>query len=404
VDPAAGLRLAYVTLYDPNDRYEWSGLGHAIMQSLRAEGLQVTPLGPLRSRLNPIKRIAERVHAILSRGYYEFQREHIVALDYAWQVSAKLAAGNFDAVFSPGAPIAVSWLACRQPIVIWSGATFASLITHYGFDRINCRASIDAGHRMERSAFARARLLIFASDWAAASAVRDYGVDPAKIKVVPFGANLMTPPTCDEVWRKIVARPTDTCRLIAVGVEWERKGMGRAVELVAALNERGVPAELSIVGCLPPESCRLPPWVRIHGHIDKKRPGGEERLGDLFSASHFHVLFSQAECFGLAFCEANAWGVPNIASDVGGVPSAVVNGQGGWRFVPSMPTTEIADFVARQFRDRVGYLHAARRARDEYDQRLNWRTAGAKVKGYLEAVVKEGSVSARTRRPQRRPA
>src|SRR5262249_6315867 len=159
-----------------------------------------------------------------------------------------------------------------------------------------------------------------------------------------------------------------------VGVEWERKGMERAVDLVAALNARDVPAELSIVGCLPPESLRLPSWVRIHGHIDKRTAAGEKRLGELLGASHFHVLFSRAECFGVAFCEANAWGVPNIASEVGGVPSAVVNGRGGWRFAPSTPVTDIADFVAQRFRDRAGYWHAARRARAEYERRLNWRT------------------------------
>jgi glycosyltransferase involved in cell wall biosynthesis len=394
VDRGAGLRIAYVTLYDPNDRQQWSGLGHAIMLSLKEEGLQVTPFGPLPSRLNLIKSIAERVHAVVSRGYYEFQRERIVGWDYASQVSAKLAAGDFDVVFSPGAPIAVSGLACREPIVIWSGATFASLIEHYGFVRMNCQASIEAGHRMERSAFTRARLLIFASDWAAASAVRDYGVDPAKIRVVPFGANLMAPPDRDEVLRKIAARSADTCRLIAVGVEWERKGMGRAIELVTALNERGVPAELSIVGCLPPQSYSVPSCVTVYGRIDKERADGEKRLGELFSASHFHVLFSRAECFGLALCEANAWGVPNIASDVGGVPSAVVNGRGGWRFTPSTSLTEIADFIERRFRDRPGYSQAAQRARDEYEQRLNWRTAGALVKGYLESIINTGSGSA----------
>jgi glycosyltransferase involved in cell wall biosynthesis len=388
------LRLAYVTLYDPNDPEQWSGLGHAIMQSLKRQQLQVTPLGPLRGRLGSLKCVAESVHAIVSRGYYEFQRERVVGWDYARQVSAKMARDDFDVVLSVGAPIAVSWLSCRQPIAIWSGATFASLIHHYRFVDGNCRASIRAGHRMERAALTRAGLLLFASEWAAESAVRDYGADPSKIRVVPFGANLAHPPCRGDVMRAVEARPREVCRLISVGVEWERKGMARAVDLSVALNERGIPTELHIVGCDPPPGYRLPAHVRVCGRIDKSSPGGEQRLGALLAPSHFHVLLSTAECFGIAFCEANAWGVPNIASDIGGVPSAVRNGKGGWRFSTSTPVETIADFIAVLHRDRDRYIGAAHCARVEYEQRLNWDVAGASAKAHMESIaagVRSGS-------------
>jgi glycosyltransferase involved in cell wall biosynthesis len=380
------LRLAYVTLYDPNDPEQWSGIGHAILQSLRQQQLQVTAIGPLRCRLGPLKRIAESVHAVASRGYYEFQRERIVGWDYARQISAKMVRDEFDVVLSAGAPIAVSWLSCSQPIAIWSGATFSSLIHHYGFVHGNCQASIRAGHRMERAALTRARLLLFASEWAAGSAVRDYGADPTKIRIVPFGANLAHPPCRGDVMHAIDTRSREVCSLISVGVEWERKGMARAVDLSVALNERGVPTELRIVGCEPPRGRALPAHVRLCGHIDKRSSGGEQRLGALMAASHFHVLLSTAECFGIAYCEANAWGVPNIASDVGGVPSAVRNGEGGWRFSISAPVEEIADFIAAIHRDQDRYGSAARRARHEYEQRLNWATAGAAARVQMETI------------------
>lgn len=380
------LRVAYVTLYDPNDQRQWSGLGHAIMHALREQDASVTPFGPLRSRLDLVKGIAERVHRVFSRKYYEFQRERVVAWDYALQVSRKLAAQSFDVVFAPGAPIPISSLSCRQPIVLWSGATFGALIDHYGFVHGNCRASIRAGHRMERSALARASLLLFASDWAANSAIRDYDADPSKVKIVPFGANLRSPPARAEVLRHIAARPTDRCHLISVGVEWERKGIPRVIELAAALNERGVPADLTVVGCSPPEPRKLPPWVTVTGMIDKDAEGGERRLGDLFARSHFHVLLSSAECFGLAFCEANAWGVPNLAADVGGIPTAVRHGKGGWRFDGAQSIASMADFVAKQFGDRSGYPKAAERARDEYETRLNWQVAGKTAMDHVRSM------------------
>jgi glycosyltransferase involved in cell wall biosynthesis len=174
--------------------------------------------------------------------------------------------------------------------------------------------------------------------------------------------------------------------LISVGVEWERKGISRVIELAAALNERGVPADLTVVGCSPPEPRKLPPWVTVTGMIDKDAEGGERRLGDLFARSHFHVLLSSAECFGLAFCEANAWGVPNLAADVGGIPTAVRHGKGGWRFDGAQSIASMADFVAKQFGDHSGYLKAAERARDEYETRLNWQVAGKTAMDHVRSM------------------
>jgi glycosyltransferase involved in cell wall biosynthesis len=381
------MKLAYVTLYDPNDTSHWSGLGHAILHALRDQGAEVVPLGPLTSRLGAVKLVAERIAALRTDKYYEFERERIVAWDYAQQVSRKLRGQSFDAVICPGAPIAVSALRCREPIILWSGATFNSLVQDYGFVEMNCRASIAAGNRRELAALKHARLVLFASDWAAQSALRDYGTDASKVRVVPFGAILRSPPSRDQVLRSIAGREMHTCRLISVGVEWGRKGIPRVMELAAALIERGQPVQLTVVGAEPPAGCNLPPWVRAVAKIDKRNEDGEHRLGELLSQSHVHALFSTAECFGLAFCEANAWGVPNLASDVGGIPSAVVNGRGGWRLDNREDIRRAAEIIEGLMRDEDAYRAAAWLARDEYEQRLNWRVAGAAAMRHIESAI-----------------
>jgi glycosyltransferase involved in cell wall biosynthesis len=104
-------------------------------------------------------------------------------------------------------------------------------------------------------------------------------------------------------------------------------------------------------------------------------------------------LFSEAECFGVVFAEANAYAVTNIASDVGGIRSAIVDGRGGRCFSPSAPLDEIAEYVKAQILEPGQYQQLAYAARREYDERLNWQVAGATVRRYLEALVPPGTAS-----------
>src|SRR4029078_5819735 len=105
------------------------------------------------------------------------------------------------------------------------------------------------------------------------------------------------------------SRSADCCRLITVGVDWYRKGVPQSIELASTLNARGIKTELTVVGCQEPEGRTLPDFVNVITFIDKSSREGEKRISDLFAGSHFHVLLSRAEAFGVAFAEANAHAV-----------------------------------------------------------------------------------------------
>jgi len=380
------MRLAYVTTYDATDRRQWSGLGSAILESLRAQGVDVTPIGPLRQHFRWIGRVKRRRYGQFLGQTDDVEREALAGWDYARQVSAQLSGGDFDVVFSPGTTD-VSRLRCAQPIVIWADATFGALTALYDQGGRLCAETLRAGHRTERVALRNCALAIFASDWAAESAIHQYGADPDKVKVVPFGANFLEPPLYTQAVHSIHDREAKTCQLITIGVDWIRKGIPRAIELASALNARALPTRLTIVGCSPPRGLVLPDFVNVVGFIDKRTPEGERRLSRLLEQSHFHVLFSIAECFGIVLAEANAHAVPNIANDVGGIGSVVINGRGGQRFNPMTPIDVVADYVQKHFNDRPAYAQLALSARREYDERLNWQSAGAEVVGCLNKLI-----------------
>ena len=57
-------------------------------------------------------------------------------------------------------------------------------------------------HLLEKRAIEKARLLLYPTRWAADSAIKDYGADPQKVRVIPFGANIEHPPAKRDVLNK----------------------------------------------------------------------------------------------------------------------------------------------------------------------------------------------------------
>lgn len=96
--------------------------------------------------------------------------------------------------------------------------------------------------------------------------------------------------------------------------------------------------------------------------------GYREDAREIFGASDLCVVPSRwAEAFGLAALEPMAWGVPVIASRIGGLPEVVLDGQTG-RLVPPDDPDALANAMAELLanpreRERLGYAGRIR-ARD----------------------------------------
>jgi hypothetical protein len=150
--------------------------------------LHVAPIGPLTDPLPRLFQYKERVYnSLLSRNYL-YDREPYVVNAYARQVEEVLPRLSPDVLFSPGT-IPILRVKTEKPVVFWVDATFAGLLDFYPTYSNLCRETIASGHRLEQEALDRCRLAIYSSEWAARTALENYRVDPAKVRVVPFGAN-----------------------------------------------------------------------------------------------------------------------------------------------------------------------------------------------------------------------
>jgi glycosyltransferase involved in cell wall biosynthesis len=375
------MRVLYPTLYDPHDEAAWSGLGNAIARSLEQAGVDVDYVGPLEAARSFLDRAAASLAWRLAPGGQLVEREPGWARSLARQVEREIERRGPDAVVSPGT-IPVAHVRPGIPLLVWADATFAAMVGYYpGWDRLSA-LSLRQGNSLERQAVRRAEGLVFASDWAAASAIADYGADPAKVHVVPFGPNLPIEHGRQDVDAWVDDRPRDRCRLLLVGVEWERKGVDTAIRAAVALYEAGLETTLTVVGVAPPAGSAVPPCVEITGPLARG-----PALAARYREAHFLVLPTRSEAFGVVFSEASAFGVPSVASNTGGVPSAIADGRNG-RLLPAGASPDAYAAVIRElFSDSDAYRRLALSAYGEYEQRLNWAVAGARVRGLLETII-----------------
>lgn len=387
---AQTMKITYATTYDASDVHHWSGLGYHIAKALQRQEFELNFIGPLAcpKMLWPaFKAKGLLYNRILGKRYHR-GHDAVMAHYYARRIDEQLRKNpQTDLVFSPGA-VPIAFLQSDRPTAYWHDATHANLFDFYPEYTDMCDRIIRDGHRIEQTAIDRASAVIFSSDWAAQSALRDYGADPSKVHVVPFGANLENPPSAKFICEAVRARPRQICKLLFIGVDWIRKGGATALRVAEKLNRIGLPAELTIVGCNPFEERTQPDYVRCEGFLSKRSLPDCRRMEQLLAESHFLIVPSLAECFGLVYCEANAFGVPCLARSVGGVPTIIKNGLNGYLFDPDDSATAYVQVIERLFQQYNQYLDLAFSSANEFNRRLNWDVAGKRAREILVNAVR----------------
>jgi glycosyltransferase involved in cell wall biosynthesis len=377
------MKLTCVSIYDARDPRAYGGKCYYKLRAIEPLVNKMQFIGPLRfgplypllgAKLEYYRRIAQKV--------YFPRRDSMLIRYYSKQISTKMRAIETDVVLSPvsrgSQPIA--YVECKQPIVIWTDATFAGALDLHYKNLTICSESIRDGLDNERAALSRAKLLIYYTKWAAKSAIRAYNLDPAKVAVIPPGAWLEGSPDLEEAAELVGARPSDRCRLLFIGSNWVNKGGDIALEVARRLNADGLRTELIVVGCTPePLPEPLPDFVRVVGYIDRASRPGSEQFEALLRTSHFLLLPSRFEAMGLVFCEASAFAVPCLASDVGGIPDVVRNGINGRTFALDSGVEEYCECISEMMADTTKYRELSLSALNEYKTRLNTNTAAREV-------------------------
>lgn len=365
---------------DPRRMSAWSGILYFMARSLERWCGEVELLGPVTPPADVVYRAVGRARRVLGLPYVPWAHRARRARSFGRIFEDRLRDG-YDVIFAPAAAIEIAELSAGIPVVYSSDTTYALLAGSYPGYAPPTPARFEEGNALEQSAISRAAALVYPSEWAARSALDDYGASPDAVHVFPYGANLTAPPSAERV--RTEPQPGG-CRLLFIGRDWERKGGEMAVAVLDALRDRGVDATLTVVGCDPPVRH---PAVRSVGLLRKDHPTEGARLERLLAASDFLLLPTTAECFGIVFCEASAYGLPSIAPRSGGVGGAVVDGENGFLIEQAADPDAYAEVIARLMADpgELSSLRASSRRR--FEAELNWDVWGRRMAEVLGELV-----------------
>lgn len=185
-------------------------------------------------------------------------------------------------------------------------------------------ASAHAGSMLDEArVLPRANRLVGWSEWVARSLVADYRCNPDRVQVIP-------PPVPLRLAAHRPSRRGSAVRALFVGNDFERKG-GRVLLDAHARLPAGK-LELDIVTndpAAPPSA----PGARFHRGLRAE----DEELRTLYGQADFFVLPTLEDCYGIAFAEAMAAGLPPIGTDLMAVPRIVEHGRTGLVIPPSDP-------------------------------------------------------------------
>ena len=392
------MRIDYITMYDLPDRARWPQTQLGMCQAAAAIATGLSSLGcganyvgnlAVPHWVKPVTRLKWEFYRRVSRRDYYRWAEPAIVRGYGRQVSRRLRDSPGDIALCVENALPIATVYSPKPLVLWTDAPLVSLIGLYPYMSNLCSETARNVRRFAAMALDRCALACFSSEWAAAAARREYPSAADKIVAIPWGANLERAPDREAVESAIADRRRDRLELLFLGKEWERKGGPIAFAVVAALRDRGVPARLTVIGETPDVPTALADSVRILGYLDKTDPDDRGALQQALRDSHFLLLPTRAETYGMVFCEAAAYGIPAIATRMGGIPTIVRDGESGQLFGLDAAAAEYAASIAALWGNRDRYETVALRARHEFETRLNWASACRDLRDRLDALIGE---------------
>jgi len=233
--------------------------------------------------------------------------------------------------------------------------------------------------------------------------VKLYGMNPARITVIPPGVNLeIFTPQPHQPAKNAIGYTQDHFLITYVGRIEERKGIDTLLKALYLIDDERF--QLVIVGG-PPHDQTFLTWAELgrdpylpyrdlveeyglEGQVTFTGGKPQTKLAVYYSAGDVTVIPSYYEPFGLTALEALACGCPVIGSRVGGLAHTVREDEVGYLFEPRS---------ARALAEKIRNLHGQpdlqenfrSRARPYVEEHYSWQSVTRRMVDVYQEVLEE---------------
>ena len=264
----------------------------------------------------------------------------------------------------------VSYLKTDIPIILWTDILYSDYYRHYFKKQNISKLSFKDIKLLEYKAIKQCKIILISSKWALNKAQKKYKQFKSKFKLLEFGPSLKEQVSEKKIKKNILNRKKNKIKLISLSVDGKRKGVDRQIKLINYMNRKGIKTELTVIGFKPKYNFNKSN-LKFLGFINKNDSNGERKISSMLLKSHFHLLFSSAEAYGIALIEANSRAVPNIAFDVGGISHIVKNKKNGRLFKKNEKIEKIGDYLISLINNTKKYKKLAISSFFEFKKNFN---------------------------------
>lgn len=366
------MKVGFVSRLDPMDKKTWSGTTFYSYQQIKQYHEVEIFQYKLPKYLQEWLTTQKSFNKILFKKNTSVEFLRSYAKHFSKQLEKDLKKRPVDVLFVSASSQLIAYLKTDIPIIYMTDATFQQLQGYYTSFGNLADYNICQGIVLDKKAFQIAAHCMLASEWNKQSAIHEYGIDGSKISVIPVGANLDHIPSVED----ISFNADHKCRLLFLGVEWDRKGGDIALGTFRILQEKGIDVHLHIIGCMPPVDLSKEKNIIVIPFLDKNKTTDFQQLHAIFLQTDFLLLPTRAECAGVVFCEASAYAIPSITTNTGGVSTYVSNGINGYTLSLEATGADYANKIIELIADSNTLEGLKRSSRKHYDDQLNWSNWG----------------------------
>jgi len=267
--------------------------------------------------------------------------------------------------------------------IIYASDTTAQLFNESYLEQQNrSRDFKEAQNSIEMQALKKCQYFLPATECGYKSALQDYKVPQEHVKIIEFGAHI-TPRT------KISPKSTptkDSLQLCVVASDPERKQVPLCIAIAEELAQRGWNVQLNYIGEYHPAITKSK-LVNWSGRLQLGKTDDRDQHRKILSDSHWMLLPSKAEAFGIAACEAAHFGLPCAVSDIGGLPTVVKNGVTGLVLPIQADSTTYADALEKVMLNKKQYTEMSRASIARAVSTLSWDIWAQRVKDVVQECV-----------------